>query len=138
LANFTAKVLATVESSTVGLLKAPFTFDGRIPRSAFWFYSLFGLVWVSPLLLFTESLFKNFFDVDPIEVKTVFIALYFCSITIVGFIVLAAHAKRWHDVGGPAWLALLGFIPIVNFFIFWFLGLAKGIKGPNIYGKDPL
>ena len=42
--------------------------------------------------------------------------------------------RRSHDMGRPAWFAVLGFVPIVSLYFL----CKKGTAGPNLYGPDPL
>ena len=51
---------------------------------------------------------------------------------------IAFAAKRFHDLGWPGWLILLGLIPLFGqMFLFFTICSLKGMRGPNPYGLDP-
>lgn len=63
----------------------------------------------------------------------------------IGLIQLAAvvpsaivASKRLHDLNTSAWYLLLGLIPLVNIGLGLVLVFARGTRGPNKYGPDPL
>ena len=51
------------------------------------------------------------------------------------WIVFAANAKRYHDLGKSGWNSLLCFIPIIGPpYLFLKLGVSKNGQEPNKYG----
>lgn len=55
-------------------------------------------------------------------------------VVIVG---LSFTVRRWHDLGKSGWYALLGLIPLLNFFVWLYLIFAPGDKDKNMYGIQP-
>lgn len=56
----------------------------------------------------------------------------------VGVLIIIQAIKRLHDLDLSGLWCLVSFIPLVNFFFGLYLLFAKGTKGPNKYGDDPL
>lgn len=62
------------------------------------------------------------------------------SLVIVVFVVvvgLSFTVRRWHDLGKSGWYALLGLIPVINFFVWIYLIIWPGNDGKNMYGESP-
>lgn len=53
------------------------------------------------------------------------------------WVVLALAIKRLQDRGLTGFLAVLIFVPVINFFFVIGLGLMPGEPGPNAYGPRP-
>lgn len=101
------------------------TFRGRIPRSTFWLTGLsLGLLFV-----FLLSSFESIFG------RTSSLLLYppfFWALS-------AIIAKRLHDRGQSLFWLLILLIPLIGpIWLFIGLGLLRGTRGENQYGKDPL
>jgi uncharacterized membrane protein YhaH (DUF805 family) len=62
------------------------------------------------------------------------IVIYFVSCILT----ICPVVQRWHDLDRPGTCYLLSFIPPLNIVLGLALLLAKGTKGPNQYGDDPL
>lgn len=45
--------------------------------------------------------------------------------------------QRLHDTGNNGWLAILAFVPGINFALGFYLLLWPGTAGPNAYGDPP-
>ena len=101
--------------------------QGRIGRLRFLAY-FFGSYWLFSLLLgFTIAI------VGP-GIGTVMVGLVGIGLAV--FAVFTA-VKRCHDMDLNGWMAVLMFIPIVNFFWMLVLVIAPGTKGLNDYGAPP-
>ena len=102
-----------------------FSFNGRIPRSTFW--------WTVVLLGLAFIVLYMFFDEELGRAST--LALYPPF-----FWVLAASAvKRMRDRGkSPAWLLVVLIPGLGPLWLFVELGLRRGNSGENQYGLDPL
>ena len=105
-----------------------FSFEGRIPRSTYW-------LTIIPLYLigFTISivfalLISNGASEDIQWLKVIYIIP-------AAWIVFAAYAKRWRDLGQSGWLALTLLIPFINILIILYLGFAPGISAQNAANK---
>ena len=98
------------------------TFDGRACRSEYWYFVLFG--WLLSIVLQVLSAMS----------EAVLVMLF-------GYLVLlipsyAVGVRRCHDLDKSGWMFLVGFIPIVNFYLVYLFCL-KGTDGTNRYGEDP-
>lgn len=105
-----------------------FSFNGRISRKLFWFFT-------APLIVIT--LLPAFF----IFGAGTEIADYYVNILSLVFFwpALAVQAKRWHDRDKSAWWILINCIPLIGGF--WSLienGFLPGTDGPNKYGANPI
>lgn len=67
----------------------------------------------------------------------------FINVMVVGAILflipsLVVQAKRWHDLGLPAWLCFLSVVPYLGLVVLITVGLIPGSVGQNKYGPDPI
>lgn len=140
-----------------------FSYEGRIPRRAFWGYMIM-------LTIFNFLLIQAAASFVPKESRT-FLVIYFAVQLPVLCMTLAIYAKRWHDRNKSAWwnlimiaLSIWGgwlhltnetavmspekvmlpsvFVPIIIMGLLgiWLLvecGCLRGTVGPNQYGDDP-
>lgn len=56
---------------------------------------------------------------------------------LIFWISIAAHVKRFHDLGHTGWLILLSLVPLVNFACLIWMGFVRGDIGANRFGTDP-
>lgn len=116
------------------------SFSGRIGRLRYLAYqvsmailSYLFLFAVAGLILATSSfssISQTLESAMGMVVLTVFaIALFVGSITIA--------KRRLNDLDNSGWLAILMFIPYVNFLFSLYLIFAKGNEGSNSYGPAP-
>jgi uncharacterized membrane protein YhaH (DUF805 family) len=93
-------------------------FEGRAPRSEYWFFHLFVFLAVC------ASFFTIFF------VWLVCLALFLPS--------LAVNVRRLHDIDKSGWLILIGFVPIAGAIVLLIWHCQRGTLGGNRFGPDPL
>ena len=106
-----------------------FSFRGRMGRGAYWGVIVanlvFGLltgVWVA-----TGG---GIGGTEGIVTSAILVA-------VIAWLLAATYAKRSHDLGMSGWIAIGGFIPLLNFLIIPCLGILPGTAGPNRFGADP-
>lgn len=106
-------------------------FDGRARRKEFWMFALivFGIsfavtIVVGILSFISETLGMLVYGVYSLATLAILIPY------------LAVTARRLHDTGNPTWFIVLGFIPLVNFYLLYLM-IKEGDVGPNEFGADP-
>ena len=108
-----------------------FSFKGRISRGAFW---------AAIIPMFIVSIVLQVAMVLAAEQGGDPAGFIIMAIIVGGFMVwisLAIYTKRWHDLDKSGWMNLTLLLPILNFFILLFLGLAAGTADSNKYGEVP-
>lgn len=100
--------------------KHPFTFEGRIGRTTFWFRTF--------LVIF--AMYITVVIAIYMEEPLILIANANIGVILIVFWGMQA-VKRVHDIDKPWWYA---FIPFYNLFLF----NQKGIRGENHFGIDPV
>jgi len=120
---------ARFSNESMTILRALFSFDGRLCRSDYWLKGFLPMLPVSIL----NNLLAYGVAKDWARPLSLYIALLFL------WPGLALIVKRLHDRDKSGWFALIMLIPIVGPFILfagvWFM---KGTDGPNRFGPDPL
>jgi len=117
------------------LVKYLFSFKGRFGRAQYWLSQvvqlliLFGLIILMAML--AAALGFRGGDASENPVGVVIALTYF-------WMVLACHAKRWHDLGRSGWWQLVALIPFGGIYVLIMCGCVRGDTGPNHYGPDPL
>ena len=104
-----------------------FSTEGRLNRLKFFIYSVcwgFGVSLVGALLLAAVSGDRNANAVMTIVIHVVF---------AIGMFMLSV--RRFHDLNTAGGWSCLGFVPLVNLFLFLYLIFAKGTDGSNKYGE---
>jgi len=93
-------------------------FEGRAGRPEFWWFMLFQFL--------------------------VTLAISFVSQTLAGLAslalllpIIAAQARRLHDIGKSGWLMLIGLIPLIGWIIVIYWSVQPGAQGANEYGQAP-
>ena len=103
------------------------TFSGRASRSEFWFFYLF-LVLVDSVAGIIDAFIIN----NPNSPLTAISGLVF-------FIpLIAAAARRLHDIDRSGWWQLLVFVPIVGAIVLIIWLCTTGSPGSNRFGSNPL
>lgn len=114
----------------LGLAEILFSFEGRIPRSVYWGYTLGVLLLFYSILMALSLAFGEGSPIVLIVTLLMYVPLLWSS--------LAITVKRWHDRDYSGWMILIGLIPIVgSIWSFVELGFLRGTPGPNTYGADP-
>ncbi|MDR6951769.1 uncharacterized membrane protein YhaH (DUF805 family) [Ancylobacter sp. 3268] len=112
------------------------TFEGRAPRSEYWWWALFTILLNWVLGLADLALFGAFSFIATGDVH-----MFTPLTTLVGVLLIlpsiAVGARRFHDMDRTGWWLLIGLTGIGAVVIFfWFM--FKGTEGPNRFGPDPL
>lgn len=106
------------------------SFDGRIPRRAYWGVTLTAL---GAFYAMVFAILFAFGEESPIVMGAISI-LYVPMV----WISLAVQVKRWHDRDKSGWWIFIGVIPIVGpLWAFVEAGCLRGTLGPNRFGPDP-
>ena len=93
---------------------------GRWPRSWFWAATA-GLLLMTIVVAGTDSANTSIFQ------------------AVAGLVYLLLVApQRFRDLNRPGWHAALLLIPIYNLYVGLDLAFARGTRGTNLYGSDPL
>lgn len=104
-----------------------FSFQGRIPRKAYWFASL-G-IWLGFIILASIMQVVGLPEVITATLIAVtYIAVLWASI--------AVQVKRWHDRNKSGWWVLINFVPVIG--MIWSLvenGFLRGDELSNDYGQ---
>lgn len=101
------------------------TFDGRAPRSEFWWWTLFTIL-------------ANFVAV---AIDAAILGMPAIQVIVaLGLILpgIAVGIRRLHDLDKSGWWYLLVFVPIVGALILIFFFIQPGTRGGNQFGPDPL
>jgi len=106
------------DPSPPGALPGWFTFQGRLPRMAYF---------LRMLAVFPVALFGFGLAAAAPVVSLPLIVLTF-------ILLVPQSAKRLHDMNQSGWLYLLCIIPLVHLWLVF----GPGTEGPNQYGPKPL
>ena len=103
-----------------------FWIDGRVSRLQWWTTQVaFYALWFLLVTLAERNFIPQWF------VLAGFFPSLWISITI--------QIKRWHDLDKSGFWYFVHFLPIIGTLYAWIdLGLQRGTKGYNQYGKDPV
>lgn len=110
-------------------------FQGRTPRSGYWWVILF-LVLSSFVLWFVDlQLFAGLWPQEALDQGTGPLSILFIlAITVPN---LALGVRRLHDTSRSGWWILLGFIPIVGTIVLFVFYVLDSSPGDNQYGPNP-
>jgi uncharacterized membrane protein YhaH (DUF805 family) len=108
------------------MFKAPFSFEGRIDRIEYFASILFSFL---GRLLIVYLVFDGLKLDDSETINNELRFFYFLFSLPIYIFLLAQGSKRCHDIGVNGWYQL------IPFYVFYLL-IAKGVEGDNIYGKD--
>ena len=107
-------------------------FNGRAPRSEYWWWVLF--VFLAALAAgIVAGVLDGLFGGRLFD-RLVRLALF------LAFVVpnLAVAVRRLHDLNKSGWWLLLGFIPAIGGLILLIFACLPGTPGANRFGADPL
>lgn len=117
------------------LLRSLTTPNGRIGRMQY--LKAFAMLVILQIILdFIFGTMQESLDMEYMSLEMIF----FSSIPsfITGILFIMPNITRLHDTNRSGWFQLIGFIPIVNLYLFYVLLFQKGTEGANQYGEDPL
>ncbi|QYX55715.1 DUF805 domain-containing protein [Roseovarius sp. SCSIO 43702] len=123
------------------------TFQGRAPRSEFWWFMLFvtlvGIVLIGLAFAFGGGRMME--GGEPSALSMIFFGLYGIFYLAVLIPSIAVSVRRLHDRNMSGWwylgMIVASFIPFVGFIAsiaFLVIMCLKGTDGENKYGPDPL
>lgn len=108
-----------------------FTFNGRIPREAFWGMTIMTSILCLFVYFITVKIVPDAIHNQPTQIFFAVVGIFALWTT------LALQAKRWHDLGKSGWFVLLNLIPglgtLISIFI---LGFRDGTSGSNKFGGE--
>ena len=104
-----------------------FSTEGRLNRLKFFIYAVCWGLGVSLVGVFLLAAVAN--DRSANAVMTIIIHIVFA----IGMFMLSV--RRFHDLNTSGGWSCLGFIPLVNLFLFLYLTFAKGTDEVNKYGE---
>ncbi len=109
-------------------------FEGRAPRSEYWWFTLF----LALLEIVTSVLdgFLGTYTVTSSGKMIGFINLIFLLAILLPSIAVAV--RRLHDTDRSGWFYLLVFIPLIGSIILIIFFIQQGTNGRNRFGDDPL
>lgn len=101
-------------------------FNGRAPRSEYWWFVLAYAVAYFVVAIIGGILGKI----------GMFLPLLFALALLVPM--LAVSVRRLHDVNKSGWWVLIALVPFVGGLILLYFTVQRGTVGPNQFGEDPL
>lgn len=112
------------------------TFDGRAPRSEFWWFFLFSVI-VQAVL--------NFLLGGPAD-EDAYIGLGGAIMGLTAFAIslalliptIAVGIRRLHDTDRSGWWILIALIPLIGGIVLLVFYALQGTPGANRFGPDPL
>jgi len=107
-----------------------FSYKGRIPRSKFWYYPTFGVLFFIIFLLLMQT--------GNEALQTLAVVMYIFVPIVTTVIFSFPIVKRLHDLNWSGWLYWILIIPLLNLILIIILMAMKGTKGENKYGPDSL
>lgn len=118
-------------------IKFLFSFSGRFGRGQYWLCQFLSLLIPFGFIVLTGMLFAAL-GFRGGEASAAEDPIIFLTVVAYFWILLASHAKRWHDLGRSGWWQLVGLIPFGGIYVLVMCGCVRGDTGPNHYGPDPL
>jgi len=111
-------------------------FQGRTPRSGYWWVALFlvtvsVVIWGVDMVLFEGSYPQNLLDQGFGPVSIAFILITLIPNLALGF-------RRLHDTNRSAWWLLIGLVPLAGAVVLLVFYLMPSTPGDNNYGPNPL
>ena len=107
-------------------------FGGRAPRSEYWYWTLFCL-----LFGIVVGLGAGFFSAVLHNKALLDVAIAVMELVLI-LPSLAVLVRRLHDVNRSGWWYFISFVPLIGpiLLLVWFC--TKGTSGQNRFGPDPL
>ena len=109
-------------------------FEGRAPRSEYWWFALFAA-----LLGIATSILDGFLGTYTVTSSGKMIG-FINSIFLLAMLLpsIAVAVRRLHDTDRSGWFYLLIFIPLIGSIILIIFFIQQGTNGRNRFGDDPL
>ena len=123
----------TSPSWTDNIKEKFFTWEGRLNRKP---YILRGLI-LSLISFAVQFIVAFILALVGTEGDTI---VYVCTLASFPFCVpgIMLGIRRLHDTDRSGWWLLIGFVPLVNFYVLYLLLFKKGSVGANRFGADPM
>ena len=114
-------------------------FNGRAPRSAYWWVFLFNLIVAVIAAVLDQSLGMAYTMPGPTgPISLGYGPIYTIYVLAVLLPSLALSVRRLHDRDKSGWWFLLVFIPIIGAIILLIWFALPGTSGDNRFGANPL
>jgi len=125
------------ENEEFGLLN-PYSIHGRIGRLRYLVWAAMALLSiVVPFSVVIAIIIPMIAKGDSSTAVAAMVVLGTLAFVLLSYFMICITAKRLHDIGLSAWLALLNFIPMVNSIFGLVLMIIPGKKELNQYGQPP-
>jgi uncharacterized membrane protein YhaH (DUF805 family) len=121
-----------MEEPTLSVLRALFSFKGRLCRQDYWIKGQLPLF--LPAFLILGTVFDN---TSILPSRALNDALLMALLLLVLWPYVALNVKRLHDRDRSGWLLLLILVPIAGAIWLMIEILRSGTDGTNRYGPDP-
>ena len=105
-------------------------FEGRAPRSEYWWFALFAV-----LLGIVTSIIDGI--LGAVTANGIGLISSIASLALI-IPSIAVAVRRLHDTDRSGWFYLLNFIPIIGWIVLIIFFVQQGTNGRNRFGDDPL
>ena len=105
-------------------------FEGRAPRSEYWWFALFAV-----LLGIVTSIIDGI--LGTVTANGIGLISSIASLALI-IPSIAVAVRRLHDTDRSGWFYLLNFIPIIGWIVLIVFFVQQGTNGCNRFGDDPL
>ena len=105
-------------------------FEGRAPRSEYWWFALFAV-----LLGIVTSIIDGI--LGTVTANGIGLISSIASLALI-IPSIAVAVRRLHDTDRSGWFYLLNFIPIIGWIVLIIFFVQQGTNGRNRFGDDPL
>jgi uncharacterized membrane protein YhaH (DUF805 family) len=116
------------------------TFNGRAPRSEYWWFWLF--VWLGQVILSVVDarIIGVTYDIFPgPEMQGAYAGILSGLFSLACFLPsIAVLVRRLHDTDHSGWWFWIALIPLIGWIILLVFLITRGTQGPNRFGEDPL
>ena len=119
-----------MESVRTCLKESYFGFEGRAPRSEYWWFALFAV-----LLGIVASIIDGI--LGTVTANGIGLISSIASLALI-IPSIAVAVRRLHDTDRSGWFYLLNFIPIIGWIVLIVFFIQQGTNGRNRFGDDPL
>lgn len=113
-------------------------FDGRAPRSEYWWFWLFNVLVIVVIYVIGALLavaFRNSTSSQPMTGIYVFVGLALLVYLVLNFIPsLAVSARRLHDSDKSGWWLLIAFVPYIGAIVLLIFMVLPSTRGHNRFG----